>query len=116
MQQHGLAGLLGFGERLKGDPLTLMAGLLISMGRQEATKPGRPCNPGPLLLSLLTTNEKPHSLALHISNSPVAAPTRLKCRAISRSTSVKRPQGSDPGAANPWRFPSGQDFGGIGRK
>ena len=54
---------------LKGDPPTLMAGLLIWMGRQEATKPGRPWRPGPLLLSLLITNEKPRSLATHISNS-----------------------------------------------
>ena len=37
---------------LKGDPPTLMTGLLKLMGRQEATKPGRPCRPGPLLLSL----------------------------------------------------------------
>jgi hypothetical protein len=27
---------------LNGDPASLMAGLLMSMGRQEATKPGRP--------------------------------------------------------------------------
>ena len=54
---------------LKGDPPTLTAGLLIWMGRQEATKPGRPRSPGPLLLSLLITNEKPRSLALQISNS-----------------------------------------------
>ena len=81
---------------LKGDPPILMAGLLISMGRQEATKPGRPCSPGPLLLSLLTTNEKPHSLALHISNSSVAAPTRLKCRAISRRA-LNGPRDPTPG-------------------
>ena len=30
---------------LKGDPPTLMAGLLILMGRQEATKPGCPVEP-----------------------------------------------------------------------
>ena len=82
---------------LKGDPIILMAGLLISMGRQEATKPGRPCSPGPLMLSLLITNEKPHSLALHISNSSFAASIRLKCRAISQSgvpqTAPGRPQG-----------------------
>jgi hypothetical protein len=59
-----------------------MADLLIWMGRQEAAKPGRPRSPGPLLLSLLITNEKPPSLALHISNSAVARPTRLKCSAI----------------------------------
>ena len=62
---------------LKGDPPTLMADLLIWMGRQEAAKPGRPRSPGPLLLSLLITSEKPASLALHISNSAVAGPTRL---------------------------------------
>jgi hypothetical protein len=38
---------------LKGDPPTLMAVLLKLMGRQEATKPGCPWSPGPLLLSLL---------------------------------------------------------------
>jgi hypothetical protein len=64
---------------LKGDPPTLMAGLLKLMGRQEATKPGFPWSPGPLLLSLLITNEKPRSLALHISRSPVAGPMRPKC-------------------------------------
>ena len=42
---------------LKGDPPTLMAVLLKLMGRQEATKPGCPWSPGPLLLSLLITNE-----------------------------------------------------------
>ena len=73
---------------LKGDPPTLIAGLLIWMGRQEATKPGLPRSPGPSLLSLLITNEKPHSLALHISNSSAAGPTRLKCRAISPSTAA----------------------------
>jgi hypothetical protein len=56
---------------LKGDPPTLMAGLLKLMGRQEATKPGFPWSPGPLLLSLLITNEKPLSLALHISSRPI---------------------------------------------
>jgi hypothetical protein len=51
---------------LKGDPPTLTAVLLKLMGRQEATKPGFPCSPGPLLLSLLITNEKPrlHSISL----------------------------------------------------
>jgi hypothetical protein len=67
---------------LKGDPPILMAVLLKLMGRQEATKPGRPWSPGPLLLSLLITNEKPRSLALHISSACVAGATRLKCRAI----------------------------------
>ena len=76
--QHGSASA----NDLMGDPPTLMAGLLIRMGRQEATKPGRPRSPGPLLLSLLITNEKSPSLALHISNSAVAGPTRLKCSAI----------------------------------
>jgi len=42
VRQHGLTGRLGFGERLEGDPPTLIAGLLIWMGRQEATKPGLP--------------------------------------------------------------------------
>jgi hypothetical protein len=61
---------------LKGDPPTLMAGLLKLMGRQEATKPGRPCSLGPSLLSLPITNEKPRTLALHISNSSIAGATR----------------------------------------
>jgi len=56
---------------LKGDPPTRMAVWLRLTGRQEATKPGRPWRPGPLLLSLLITNEKPRSLAIHISNSSV---------------------------------------------
>src|SRR5439155_6204227 len=78
---------------LKGDPPTLMAVWLRLMGRQEATKPGRPWRPGPLLFSLLITNEKPRSLAIHISNSSVAGAMRLKCRAIPRSSEPpKRPQ------------------------
>ena len=82
---------------LKGDPIILTAGLLISMGRQEATKPGRPCSPGPLMLSLLITNEKPHSLALHISNSSFAASIRLKCMAIAQSGVPQTAPGSTEG-------------------
>ena len=67
---------------LKGDPPTLTAGLLIWMGRPRSYKARPPASPGPLLLSLLITNEKPPSLALDISNSAVAGPTRLKCGAI----------------------------------
>ena len=77
---------------LKGDPPTLMAVLLKLMGRQEATKPGFPWSPGPLLLSLLITNEKPRSNALHISSSCVAGAMRLKCMGIPRSSEPKRPQ------------------------
>src|SRR6476619_7435848 len=93
----------------KGDPPTLMAGLLISMGRQEATKPGCPRSPGPLI-----TNEKPRSFALHSSNSPVAGPTRLKCRVIQPSASQNGPQrGEATGAANlVGRFSSGRGLGG----
>ena len=67
---------------LKGDPPTLMAGLLKLIGRQEATKPGCPWRPGPFRLSLLITNEKSRSVALHISSSSDAGATRLKFRAI----------------------------------
>jgi hypothetical protein len=89
---------------LKGDPPIRMAVLLKLMGRQEATKPGCPWSPGPLRLSLLITNEKPLSLALHISSSSVAGAMRLKCRAILRS---RQPlNGSsllEAGAVNPRR-------------
>jgi hypothetical protein len=82
---------------LKGDPPTLMAVLFKLMGRQEATKPGFPWSPGPLLLSLLITNEKPRSLAVHISSSGVAGAIRLKCIDISRSSEPKRPRVFDLG-------------------
>jgi hypothetical protein len=84
---------------LKGDPPILMAVRLRLMRRQEATKPGRPWSPGPLLLSLLITNEKPRSLAIHISNSSVAGAMRLKCwgnghRAGSGDSTRRRAPGS----------------------
>src|ERR1043166_7562645 len=84
----------------KGDPPTRMAVWLRLTGRQDATKPGRPWRPGPLLLSLLITNEKPRSLAIHISNSSVAGAMRLKCRAISRSSELQTAPEARPGAAN----------------
>src|SRR5437899_9614026 len=102
---------------LKGDPPTLLAVRLRLMGRQEATKPGRPWRPGPLLLSLLITNEKPRPLALHISSSSVAGAMRRKCRTISRSSEPKTAPGVPPEAANLWQVffrPGG--LGGIGRK
>jgi hypothetical protein len=78
---------------LKGDPPTRTAVLLKLMGRQEATKPGCPWSPGPLRLSLLMTNEKPLSFALHISSSSVAGAMRPKCRAIPPiQTTLKRLQ------------------------
>jgi len=85
---------------LKGDPPILMAVRLRLMRRQEATKPGRPWSPGPLLLSLLITNEKPRSLAIHISNSSVAGAMRLKCWAIPRSSEPETAPGHTSGAAN----------------
>jgi hypothetical protein len=89
---------------LKGDPPILMAVLLKLMGRQEATKPGRPWSPGPLLLSLLITNEKPRSLALHISSARVAGVTRLKCRGIPPSShALSGPNLLEAGAVNPRR-------------
>jgi hypothetical protein len=95
---------------LKGDPPTLMADLLKLMGRQEATKPGFPWSPGPLLLSLLITNEKPRSLALHISKSPVAGPTRPKCMgAFHDPASQSGPRFSGWGRQPVGRFSSGQE-------
>ena len=93
---------------LKGDPPTLTAVLLKLMGRQEATKPGFPWSPGPLLLSLLITNEKPRSLALHISKSPVAGPTRPKCMgAFHDPASQSGPRFSGWGRQPVGRFSSG---------
>ena len=101
---------------LKGDPPTRMAGLLIWTGRQEATKPTCPWSPGPLLLSLLITNEKPRSLALHISNSSVAGPTRLSAGPFSphrvagrvcRDSTLRRFHGSNPLQTFPAAAPAG---------
>ena len=78
---------------LKGDPPTLMAGLLRLMGRQEATKPGCPWRP--FRLSLLITNEKSRSVALHISSSSDAGATRLKCRAITPPSRPRSASKSD---------------------
>src|SRR5437879_746238 len=100
---------------LKGDPPTRMAVRLRLTGRQEATKPDRPWRPGPLLLSLLITNEKPRSLAIHISNSSVAGAMRLKCRAIPRSSEPpKRPQAYLWGRQPVGRFSPGQ--GALGHR
>jgi hypothetical protein len=94
---------------LKGDPPTLTAVLFKLMGRQEATKPGFPWSPGPLLLSLLITNEKPHSLALHISSSCVAGAMRLKCMgAFHDPASQSGPRFSGWGRQPVGRFSSGQ--------
>ena len=102
-------------QAFKGDPPTLLAVRLRLMGRQEATKPGRPWRPGPLLLSLLITNEKPRSLAIHISNSSVAGAMRLKCRAIPRSSEPpKRPQAYLWGRQPVGRFSPGQ--GALGHR
>jgi hypothetical protein len=98
---------------LKGDPPTLMAGLLKLMERQEATKPGFPWSPGPLVLSLLITNEKPRSLALHISSSCVAGAMRMKCMcAFHHPASQNGPRFSGWGRQPGGRFSSGQGLWG----
>ena len=84
---------------LKGDPPTLMAGLLKLIGRQEATKPGCPWRPGPFRLSLLITNEKSRSVALHISSSSDAGATRLKFRAITPPSRPRSASRSDLSAS-----------------
>ena len=100
---------------LKGDPPTLTAGLLKLMGRQEATKPGFPWSPGPLRLSLLITNEKPRSLALHISSACVAGAMRLKCMgAFHDPASLSGPRFSGWGRQPVGRFSSGQ--GALGHR
>jgi hypothetical protein len=77
----------------KGDPPTLTAGVLKLTGRQEATKPDCPWRTGPFRLSLLITNEKSRSVALHISSFSDAGAMRLKFRdnaPSSRSRSASR--------------------------
>ena len=97
---------------LKGDPPTRMAVRLRLMGRQEATKPGRPWRPGPLLLSLLITNEKPRSLAIHISNSCRGSDAAEVQGHSTIQRAPKRPYlwGRQPGD----RFSPGQGQWGIG--
>ena len=65
----------------KGDPPTLMRPVDMD-GAPRSYKAGPPVKPRTTATLLLITNEKPRSLALQISNSAVAGPTRLKCGAI----------------------------------